>query len=159
FTALTWDNAALVNEETAKRLNVSNQQLIELTFRGRKLQVPVWIVPLGQPANTITLALGYGRKRSGRVGDDTGFNAYPLRTTDAPWFGEVTVSGPVGFYSLASAQMHQTMEGRDLVRVRTASELPALAQRPEYERQNEGGGSLGHHPSMLPQDWSSDVRT
>jgi molybdopterin-containing oxidoreductase family iron-sulfur binding subunit len=159
FTALTWDNAALVSEETAKRLRVANQQLIELTFRGRKLQVPVWIVPLGQPENTITLALGYGRKRAGRIGDDTGFNAYALRTTDAPWFGEVTVSGPVGFYSLASAQIHQTMEGRDLVRVRTASELPALAQRPEYERQNEGGGSLGHHPSMLPQDWSSDVRT
>src|SRR5439155_11723129 len=73
FTALTWDNAALVSRPTAERLGLNKEQLIELTFRGRKLRVPVWIVELGQPNDTVTLALGYGRKRAGRVGNDMGF--------------------------------------------------------------------------------------
>ena len=32
------------------------------------------------------LALGYGREKPGRVGQDVGFNAYPLRTIEAPVF-------------------------------------------------------------------------
>ena len=30
--------------------------------------------------------LGYGRTQAGRVGNGVGFNAYQLRTSDAPWY-------------------------------------------------------------------------
>ena len=47
-------------------------------------EAPVWIEP-GQADDTVTVHLGYGRTRAGRVGNGAGFNAYALRTSDAPW--------------------------------------------------------------------------
>jgi molybdopterin-containing oxidoreductase family iron-sulfur binding subunit len=40
----------------------------------------------GHPDNAFTLHLGYGRQYAGRVGSGMGFNAYALRTSDAPLF-------------------------------------------------------------------------
>ena len=34
----------------------------------------------------MTVHLGHGRRRAGRVGTGVGFNAYLLRSSDAPWF-------------------------------------------------------------------------
>ena len=44
--------------------------------------MPVWIVP-GQAPDTLTLHLGYGRTRAGRVGNGIGFNVNLFRTRDA----------------------------------------------------------------------------
>ncbi len=66
--------------------SVGNEQIVELTFRARMLEVPVWVVP-GHADDSVTLHLGYGRRRVGRVGDGVGFDAYALRTSESPWFG------------------------------------------------------------------------
>jgi MoCo/4Fe-4S cofactor protein with predicted Tat translocation signal len=137
LTKLTWDNAALIGPRTAvrllglnvadpsnlrpeelERLGEGNGQIIEISSGGRSLRVPVWISP-GHAEDTITLNLGYGRSRSGRVGSDTGFNSYALRGSDAPWFtnGGVNVSVTSERYLLVSTQDHGVMEGRDIVRV------------------------------------------
>ena len=55
------------------------------TLNGRKVIAPVLSVP-GHPDNAVTVHLGYGRQQAGRVGSGVGFNAYPLRTSDAPLF-------------------------------------------------------------------------
>ena len=39
------------------------------------------------PPDAVTVHLGYGRTRAGRVAEGAGFNAYTLRTSDAPWAG------------------------------------------------------------------------
>ncbi len=84
ITKLTWDNAALVSPATAKRLGLANEDVVELTASGRTLQAPVWVVP-GQADDSITLNLGYGRTRAGRVGNGVGVDANLIRTSDAPW--------------------------------------------------------------------------
>src|SRR5437879_192716 len=110
LTKLTWDNVALVSANTAKKMGVSPQNYerskkgreafvdtIKLTHRDQTISknVPVWIMP-GQPDDVITIHLGYGRTRAGRVGSDTvvdpdsklpqgGFNAYEIRYADEPW--------------------------------------------------------------------------
>ena len=46
--------------------------------------MPVWIVP-GHADGAVTLHVGYGRERAGRVGDDAGVDVWPIVFTDSPW--------------------------------------------------------------------------
>jgi Fe-S-cluster-containing dehydrogenase component len=115
LTKLTWDNAALVAPATASRLGVANEDIVKLRYQGRELEMPVWILP-GHPEDSVTVYLGYGRQRSGRAGTATpnggGFNAYLLRTSEAPWFGSGLEIVPTGRrYTLACTQPHQMMQG------------------------------------------------
>jgi molybdopterin-containing oxidoreductase family iron-sulfur binding subunit len=130
LSKLTWDNAALMSPATAKSLDVSIEQtslgsytdVVELRYRGRTVKAPAWIVP-GHPDGTVTVHLGYGRTRAGRIGNGVGFNAYALRTSDAPWFGGgLEVKKTRERYLLACTQDHWSMEGRNPVRAGTLEE-------------------------------------
>jgi Fe-S-cluster-containing dehydrogenase component len=122
LTRLTWDNAALISPATAQRLQLDKDDVVELTYQGRKVRVPIWILP-GQPADTVTVSFGYGRTASGRLSNGIGYNAYALRTSDQPWFGTGLQLQKTGAkYWLVSTQLQDTMEGRDLIRVATQEE-------------------------------------
>src|SRR5437868_1555137 len=83
--------------------------------RQRAIRGPVWITP-GQPDDTFTVQLGYGRQRAGSNGSGLGYNAYALRASGAPWFDTgVTLSRTGERYVLATTQFDQLTEGRDLV--------------------------------------------
>lgn len=136
ITKLSWDNAALIHPLTAaqlynlevgatltpndlERLSTLNERVVELQYAGRVIRAPLWITP-GQPVDTVTVAFGFGRTRVGEVANNLGFNAYALRSSDAPWFGGDLTLGPTSdTYWLASTQLHHVMEGRDIVRVGT----------------------------------------
>jgi MoCo/4Fe-4S cofactor protein with predicted Tat translocation signal len=137
LTKLTWDNAALMSPATARRLGIhvestsrgSHTDIVELTYRGRSVHAPAWIVP-GHPDDAVTVHFGYGRRRTGRVGTGTGFDAFSIRPSDTPWFGsglEVRKTGER--YTLACTQDHWWMEGRDPVRAGT---LQSYLRHPEY---------------------------
>ncbi len=117
LTKLTWDNAALVSPALAASRGLRNEDLVELRYRGARVTAPVWIMP-GHADGAVTVTLGYGRIRAGRTGNGAGFNAYLLRQSDAPWFDrglEIEKTGRV--HRLAVTQHHQSMEGRNPVRV------------------------------------------
>ena len=84
----------------------------------------------GQPDDVITIHLGYGRKRAGRVGNDRGFSAYEIRTSNSPWFAPgVQISKGSTQFLLATTQLHFNMEeytfskkDRDILRVNTLEE-------------------------------------
>ena len=125
LTKLTWDNAAMVGPATAQKLQLENEAEIELQYQGRSVKAPVWILP-GHPADSITVHFGYGRKRAGRVAHETGFDAYPLRTSDGLWSGAgLTVRKTGGVYPLACTQNHWRMEGRNPVRAGTLAQFRA----------------------------------
>ena len=129
LTKVTWDNAALLSPRTAERLGVSNHELVDLSLSGRMVRAPVWVVP-GQPNDSISLALGYGRTRVGRIGNGVGTNAYALRPARSEWFANgVQLKRTGARYNLAVTQNHHSMEGRDLVQVRTLSQFE---QNPEF---------------------------
>ena len=129
LTKLTWDNAALVSPRTAERLGVSNHDLVELSTGERTVRAPIWIVP-GQPNDSISLAFGYGRTRSGRIGNGRGVNAYILRSVRPEWFaGGVELKRTAGQSPLAVTQNHYSMEGRGLVQVGT---LAQFEQDPDF---------------------------
>ncbi|MEP6742564.1 MAG: TAT-variant-translocated molybdopterin oxidoreductase [bacterium] len=175
LTKLTWDNAAFVSPNTAHQLGLEKTigrkggdiyvDTLKISYQGRTISgaVPTWIMP-GQPDGVITLHLGYGRKRAGRVGNDHGFNAYEIRTADAPWSGAgAQVEKAPGTYLLASTQLHFNLEDpnfskepRDIYRQQTLeeylhgvheereSEMPAkddtLYDPSLYDYKNQGNG-------------------
>jgi len=155
LTKLTWDNAALVSPKTAQRLGLSYQigarggehgrvftDLIELRYEGRTLRAPAWIVP-GHADECVTLHLGYGRTRAGKVGNGTGFNAYSIRTANAPNYGTGVEIRKIGTqYTLACTQFHHSMEGRDLVRAATLEEYRKNPNFVQGEHHHETEGSL-----------------
>ena len=67
MTKLTWDNAMLIGPKMAERLQIEAEDVVELELNGKKVTGPVWI-QAGHPDNSVTVTLGYGRKRAGRVG-------------------------------------------------------------------------------------------
>jgi molybdopterin-containing oxidoreductase family iron-sulfur binding subunit len=100
--------------------------VIELRYEGRMLQVPTWILP-GHADECVTVHLGYGRSRAGKVGNGTGFNAYAIRTASAPSYGTGAEIRKIGTqYPLACTQFHHSMEGRDLVRAATRGDCAGL---------------------------------
>jgi Fe-S-cluster-containing dehydrogenase component len=173
LTKVTWDNVALVSPNTAKKIGVSPPNYeqekkgreayvdtIRLTHRDNTISkpVPVWVMP-GQPDDVITIHLGYGRARAGRVGNDQGFNAYEIRYSDEPWFAKgAWVSKTNGQYQLATTQVEFQMEGRDLLREssleeylkdkerlraeaeKEKKELHDLSLYPDFDYQNQGYG-------------------
>jgi molybdopterin-containing oxidoreductase family iron-sulfur binding subunit len=104
-TNLSWDNAALVSGATLTKNGWEEDNIIEITVAGRKVKAPVIVVP-GHPDNSITVHLGYGRQAAGRVGSGQGFNAYLIRTSDAPFYTTGTVAKVEGTWGLAITKSH-----------------------------------------------------
>jgi molybdopterin-containing oxidoreductase family iron-sulfur binding subunit len=147
ITKLTWDNAILLSPKTAKALGVFTERnsqsqkffnyIVELKLGNHTVRGPIWVQP-GLADNTVGLALGYGREKTGRVGRGTGFNAYLLRTSEALYYAsgaELHNSGDQS-YELANTQSHWHMEGRPVVREANLDQFrehPAFAKsmRPE----------------------------
>jgi molybdopterin-containing oxidoreductase family iron-sulfur binding subunit len=110
---LVWDNAVLIGPKMAERLQIKVEDVVELELNGKKVTGPVWI-QAGHPDNSVTVTLGYGRRRAGRVGTAQGFDAYALRTSAAPWIAtglQIRKTGET--YKLASTQGYQTMDTPD----------------------------------------------
>ena len=155
LTKLTWDNAALVSPKTAQRLGLSYRigarggehgrvfvDVVEIRYEGRSLRAPAWIVP-GHADECVTLHLGYGRTRAGKVGNGTGFNAYAIRTANAPSYGSGAEIRKTGMQNmLACTQFHHSMEGRDLVRAATLEEYRKNPDFAQGEHPHESEGSL-----------------
>jgi molybdopterin-containing oxidoreductase family iron-sulfur binding subunit len=115
LTKLTWDNAFLFSPAMAARLDLANGEEVEITAGHGTVRGPVWIMP-GHPDGAVTAPLGYGRRRCGRVGDGTGFDAYALRTSGALWTARGATLRKAGTRrELACTQGHHSMEGRPIV--------------------------------------------
>ncbi len=162
LTKITWDNVALVSPRTAAALGgVRTEQkatghytdVAELRVGGRTVKAPLWVLP-GHADGAVTVHLGFGRRRAGRVGTGVGFDAYALRTSGAPWSAgglEVAKTGETA--RIACTQDHWTMEAtahrqaaeRHVVRAVT---LADLAKDPHAVQK------MGHEPapglSMYP---------
>jgi molybdopterin-containing oxidoreductase family iron-sulfur binding subunit len=136
LTKLTWDNGALMSPGTADKLNLISGDVIEIKQGSNSLRIPVWLAP-GHAADVITIHLGYGRERAGRIGTGIGFGINALRTTAAPdVISGVQVSKTGESYELVSTQDHWSLEGRNLVRVATVEQFqqdPNFAAKQEHQ--------------------------
>jgi molybdopterin-containing oxidoreductase family iron-sulfur binding subunit len=155
FTKLTWDNAALVNPRTADEYGVTTGEVIEIEAGGGRIEIPVFVVP-GHPRETITLHLGYGRQRAGRVGNDVGTDVYPLRTSGEMWFARVSGIRKTGrTHPLATTQHHHRMAGRDLVRAGTLEQYRSAPEHPAFMTVE---AHAAHEASMYPEPQSNGYK-
>jgi Fe-S-cluster-containing dehydrogenase component len=195
ITKLTWDNAALISPGFAEKLNVESGDLIRITITDaardannqpikRELVIAALISP-GHANNSVTIALGYGRKMPGfdslpysggaveaepTIAEQTGFNAYLLRTASNPHFvvadGKAVESVTVGKvgrkYPLSITQDHWSIEGRGLVREAT---LEDYRDDPGFVKKIAGDDELppqlptlySHPPLDAAQQWGMTV--
>ncbi len=135
---LTWDNAVLVSPKTAEDLKVKTEDVVSIELNGKKVEGAIWI-QAGHSDNSATVFLGYGRRRAGRAGTGTGFDAYQLRYSATPWIASGAQITPTGAtYKLASTQGYQTMDTavgtRPLVQTAT---LEKYREEPEFAREEQ----------------------
>jgi MoCo/4Fe-4S cofactor protein with predicted Tat translocation signal len=131
---MTWDNAVWVSPKSGERYGVGTGDIVELSIGGRKIEGPVWILP-GHADESMTVHLGYGRTRAGRIADGVGFNAYALRASGG--LGHATgaqITRKSRGYKFANTQHTQTMEERDPFRAATLAEYH---RNPEFARPEE----------------------
>jgi len=122
LTKLSWDNAALISPATAEKLGLTNDDVIELQVGNLSVTPAVHILP-GIADESITVHLGYGRSRSGRVGSNRGFNAYVIRTSTSMSVAlgaQVKKTG--SRYRLATTHDHHELHERHMARSTTGEE-------------------------------------
>lgn len=117
ITKLTWDNAALISNATARELGLEDGDLVEFSLGERKVQAPVLRSP-GHADFAVSLAVGYyGDLATETASQGVGFNAYPLLSTTEPYVVTGVVARKLGKkHTLALAAEHYSMEGRAIAR-------------------------------------------
>ncbi len=127
LTTLTWDNAVLMSPRAAEELGVRSEDIVEISTNVGSVKAPVLVLP-GHSDTGVTVHLGYGRTAAGRVGNDigeqNGFNVYQLMADlNVCSAQDVGIKRAGGAWVLATCQEHHYMEGRDIVRAGTESEI------------------------------------
>ncbi|MEY2499149.1 MAG: hypothetical protein QOD12_2705, partial [Verrucomicrobiota bacterium] len=180
ITKLTWDNAALMSPVLAQRIGVETGDLINIAITEtsldandkpirRELVIAALISP-GHADNSISIALGYGRKKTGPIGEEAGFDGFLLRTSSNPHFiavdaktvTAVKVTKAGGTYPLSITQDHWSIEGRGLVREATVEKY---REDPEFVKKIAGDDELpaklpslySHPPLAAEQQWGMSV--
>ncbi len=112
ISKIAWDNYAAVSTQTAKKLNLEMNDVIEINAGGKRLKIAVLIQP-GVAENLLTIELGYGREIVSEVGKDAGVNANILiNESDINKFivTGVEVKKTDEKYILASSQEHNPID-------------------------------------------------
>jgi len=145
---ITWDNYAAVSESTAKKLDVKNNDVIEISIDSRKLTLPVF-VQAGAAGDVITIESGYGRSNSGTVANGVGFNANVLLSKQpgfSPWiYSNVNVKKTGDTYKLASTQEHHVFDDeltKDIHRKRNIIQEGTVAgyiKNPKFIEEHQHG--------------------
>jgi MoCo/4Fe-4S cofactor protein with predicted Tat translocation signal len=125
ITRASWDNYALISMAKATELGIKldndyeyypNKPVITLSVAGAKpVNLPILVLP-GMNANTIAVAVGYGRNAElGRTAAGVGQNVYPFASfngTTVIYNNAVTVKDTGHKEKIAQSQIHNSYEGR-----------------------------------------------
>jgi len=119
---VTWDNYVAISPKFAESLGLGENSMVKVTGEnGYTIELPVLLQP-GQAQGTVSIAIGYGRSKSGRAGDGVGKNAYPLARISGGTLQFCTTAKLeklTDTYELAQTQTHHTIEGRNIIRETT----------------------------------------
>ena len=124
-------------------LSISENQTIE---------GPLYVQP-GLADCSIIATLGLGRTEVGRVGNGTGYNAYPLLGNNFDRIVSNVSIEPTGeFETLANVQEHWSMEGRAIVREGNAEEYISDEAFASHM------GAESHSPKIWGKDQEADLK-
>ena len=125
ISKLVWGNAAMLSPQTARDQKLTDGDVVSLTRGNFKMEAAVMIQP-GHADGAVSIALGYGREKCGRVGKDVGVNANLVRASDGFYFAPGFALAATGKReTLATTQERGTgdnQEGRPLAREGSVTE-------------------------------------
>jgi len=170
-TKITWDNVLIVGARTAdaigfnveERSNLQNSRetrFAELTYRGVKMRLPIWVVP-GHAEGVATVYFGYGRRAGGAVATEKGkgFDTYPLRFSNALHGGpgaSLTIDRGGKAYPIACTQEHQSIDPKDVGErgiIRSATFEGYLANPKFAVDPHHGSDASGHGDESMYPNW------
>ncbi len=137
ITKATWDNYAVISYAMAQELGIKIDDnyevevfkpVIKIKAAGKELSLPILAIP-GMQANTMALAVGYGRsEKVGRAAANVGQNAFPLVGFNGTTFDyhvlDVSYEKTNETFDIAYTQSHNQYEGRkEVVREYALSEI------------------------------------
>ena len=125
-TRACWENYLVIPKALAETLgikvNEGDTAKVTLKAGNKTLQLPALVQP-GQNANTVALAIGFGRTETGKTGKDIGVNAYPLikngNGTLEYCIESVSVEKSADEHRVAHVQTHHTVMGRPVIQETT----------------------------------------
>lgn len=110
---VVWDNYAAVSPGTAKKLNLKDNDLIDIDVNGRKQTLPVW-VQSGTADDLVYTEIGYGREKAGTIGSAVGFNVNQLMSKKSGLSDRIFTGAKVtkaeGEYKLVATQEHHALD-------------------------------------------------
>lgn len=148
-TKVTWDNYVALNPKQAEKLGYKEFEVVSIKgSNGYSIDLPVLFQP-GQAMGTASVALGYGRVKAGKAGNNVGKNAYPfLSYTNGTlkYATTATLSSTGSTEVLAQTQTHYSFEGRNIVR---EASFKSFLKDPM-------AGSGNHHKHKVYDLWTTD---
>src|SRR5574341_78906 len=122
---ISWENYLNIAPQTAKDLNLSESDVVQLTVNGITQELPVHIQP-GVYPQVLTVAVGWGREKVGRVGNKIGVNAFKFAKIekDKIIFSSLPVEIKKTFKEipLAGVQGHNYINSRPIIYEATLEE-------------------------------------
>jgi MoCo/4Fe-4S cofactor protein with predicted Tat translocation signal len=124
-----WDNYLAVSKKMANDMELVQGDIVTITVKGKPaISVPILVQP-GQADGTVALAIGYGRTKAGKAGNNVGVNAYPLAsfngTTIVYGAPDVTIAKTSDNREIAQVQTHHTIMARPIVQEASLKEYQA----------------------------------
>ncbi len=122
ISKICWDNYASVSPVDASNYGLQNGDIITILSNHIEIELPILIQP-GQTGGTINIALGYGRERAGKVGNNIGKNVFQLghiKNGNIQYNrSENKIIKTKKKHLFALTQTHHSMEGRTIVKETT----------------------------------------
>jgi MoCo/4Fe-4S cofactor protein with predicted Tat translocation signal len=125
ITRATWDNYALISMKKADELGIDyknsdyeyymDKPVINITANGKTVSLPAMVIP-GMDADTIAIAVGYGRSENfAKATMGVGKNVFQLARragNNFEYFSDAEVTNANEMYKVAQVQIHNSYEGR-----------------------------------------------
>ncbi|MEZ5338492.1 MAG: TAT-variant-translocated molybdopterin oxidoreductase [bacterium] len=148
-TKLTWDNAAVVSFKDAGELGLKDGDVVKVSIGNVSTELPVVIQP-GQAAGSVSLSMGYGHSKLGRIADGVGSDIFMLRDSEHPDFipgGSLSRTGRT--MELASVQDHHAID--ELGMKERERRIPTLVREADY-RHYKSSPDFAQHMVHQPAD-------
>jgi MoCo/4Fe-4S cofactor protein with predicted Tat translocation signal len=146
---VTWDNYIALAPKQVELLKLKEFDIVTVKgANGYSIDLPVLIQP-GQAMGTAAIALGYGRTKVGKAGNNVGKNAFGFvsfsnGTMKYATTASLTATG--GRNELAQTQTHYSFEGRNIIREATLKDY----------LKDPSAGSGKHHKHKVYDLWTTD---
>ncbi len=146
---VTWDNYLALAPKQAEASGYKEFDVVTVKGEnGVSIDLPVLIQP-GQAMGTASVALGYGRSKVGKAGNNVGQNAFPFlgfSNGTVSYGTTVTLSSTGRTEELAQTQTHHSFEGRNIIREATLKDY----------LKDPAAGSGNHHKHKVYDLWTTD---